>query len=143
MSFVVVRHRAGPAWLHRQAGLRSLQGLDLALLIHTEHEGFVRRIDVQPHTSVSFSTKAGSVDSLKVRTRCGCRPCACQIRWIDAGLSCWAAAIDRRLQCVARGGAACSVASTTCCSRAAASEDGAGGNSEPGQPNDSCRNGVW
>ena len=65
-----------------------------------------------PTTSVSFSTNAGSVDSVKVRTRCGCRPCATQIRWIDAGLRPWVAAIDRKLHCVARGGARCSVLRT-------------------------------
>ena len=49
--------------------------------------------------------------------RCG--PCATQIRWIDAGRRPWVAALDRKLHCVARGGARCSGASTTGCSRAA------------------------
>ena len=49
MPLVVVRHRAGAAWFHRQTGLRSLERLDLTLLVDAEHEGFVRRIHVQPH----------------------------------------------------------------------------------------------
>ena len=35
---VVRRHRAGAPALHRQAGLWSVQGLDLALLINREHD---------------------------------------------------------------------------------------------------------
>ena len=37
------------ARLQRQPRLRSLQGVNLALLINTNHEGLVRRIHVQPH----------------------------------------------------------------------------------------------
>ena len=49
VPLVVVRHRPGPPGSHGQAGLRSLQGLNLALLVHAEHESLLRRIHVQPH----------------------------------------------------------------------------------------------
>ena len=49
MSLVVVGQRPGSARLQRPPRLRSLQGLNLALLINTNHEGLVRRIHVQPH----------------------------------------------------------------------------------------------
>ena len=49
MSLVVVGHRPGSARLQRPPRLRSLQGVNLALLINTNHEGLVRRIHVQPH----------------------------------------------------------------------------------------------
>ena len=48
MPLVVVGHGTAPAWLHRQARLRAVQGLNLALLVHTKHHGFVRRVQVQP-----------------------------------------------------------------------------------------------
>ena len=47
VTFVVVGHRAGPAGLHRQAGLGSLQRLDLALFVDTEDQGLVGRVDIQ------------------------------------------------------------------------------------------------
>jgi hypothetical protein len=36
--------------------------------------------------SLSFSPKSGSRDSLNWRTRCGCSPCARQIRWTELTL---------------------------------------------------------
>ena len=48
VSFVVMSHRAGPAGLHRQAGLRPLQRLDLALFVDTEDQGLLGRIHVEP-----------------------------------------------------------------------------------------------
>jgi hypothetical protein len=41
---VVVRHRTGASALHRQAGLGSVQGLDLAFLINREHHRVRRRV---------------------------------------------------------------------------------------------------
>ena len=49
MTFVVVCHRRAAPFLHWQTGLRAVQGLDLTLLIKTEHRGVVRRIQIQPH----------------------------------------------------------------------------------------------
>ena len=48
MTFVVVCHRCAAHLLHRQTGLRTVQGLDLALLVKAKHRGVVRRVEVQP-----------------------------------------------------------------------------------------------
>ena len=48
VPLVVVGHGAGSAGFHRQAGLRSLQRLDLALFVDTEDQGLFGRIHVEP-----------------------------------------------------------------------------------------------
>ena len=48
MSFVVVGHRAGAALLHRQAGLRAVERLDLRLFVDREDDGMGGRIDIKP-----------------------------------------------------------------------------------------------
>jgi hypothetical protein len=40
MTFVVVGHRPGAAFLHRQTGLSAVERLDLALLINGEDDGW-------------------------------------------------------------------------------------------------------
>ena len=96
VSDIVMRHGAGPALLHRQARLGAVERLDLALLVDRQHHGMGRRIRRRgPTTSLSFAAKAGSVDSLKRRTRCGSRPCAAQIRCTERSETPVAAAIDR------------------------------------------------
>ena len=62
-----------------------------------------------PTTSVSFCSKRGSLDSLKVLTRCGFNPRDDQIRWTVAFDTPARSAIVRQLQCVAPGGFSCSV----------------------------------
>ncbi len=47
VPLVVMGHRATASLLHRQARLSALEGLDLALLIHTEDDGLVRGIEIQ------------------------------------------------------------------------------------------------
>ena len=47
MPLVVVGHRTGAAFLHRQAGLRTIQSLNLALFVDTEHQGVFRGIQVE------------------------------------------------------------------------------------------------
>ena len=47
VPFVVVGHRARPAGLHRQPGLRPPQRLDLALFVDTEDQGLFGRIHVK------------------------------------------------------------------------------------------------
>ncbi|OPY93069.1 MAG: hypothetical protein A4E73_00486 [Syntrophaceae bacterium PtaU1.Bin231] len=54
--------------------------------------------------SRTFSIKSGSVESLKVSQRWGCKAKARQMRLIALWLSPEAAAIERVLQCVASGG---------------------------------------
>jgi len=49
VAFVVVGHGAGAPELHWQARLGAVERLDLALLVATEHERLVGRIEVQAH----------------------------------------------------------------------------------------------
>ncbi len=49
VALVVMGHRAQPAFLHRQAGLGAVQRLDLGLLVHTEHQRLIGRVQVQPN----------------------------------------------------------------------------------------------
>ena len=44
---IVVGHRPGAARLHRQAGLGTIEGLDLAFLIDREHQAVRRRVDIK------------------------------------------------------------------------------------------------
>src|SRR6266498_3716000 len=45
------------AGAHRQQGLRAVKRLDLALLVHTEHQRTIRRIEVQPDDVAHFLDK--------------------------------------------------------------------------------------
>ena len=47
MALVVVRHGARSALFHRQPWLGTVERLDLALLVDAEHQGFVRRAEVE------------------------------------------------------------------------------------------------
>ncbi len=77
---VVVGHGAGPALLDRQPRLGPVQRLDLGFFVDREHEAVRRRIEIEADHVAQLGANAGSVDSLKRRTRCGWRPCAAQIR---------------------------------------------------------------
>lgn len=70
---VIVTVPLGLAGPQRQYGAGAGRRLDLRRLIHTHDEGAMRRFGVGPIASRSLSMKAGSVDSLKLSTRCGCR----------------------------------------------------------------------
>ena len=54
--------------------------------------------------SSTFAAKAGSVERLKVRRRCGCRRCFCQMRWIVRSDRPIALAIARPVQWVVSPG---------------------------------------
>ena len=69
VAFVVVGHRSGAAWLHRQTRLGTVERLDLALLIDRENDGMGWRIDIEERDNLS--TNCGSVESLNCFTRCG------------------------------------------------------------------------
>jgi len=77
---IVVRALLGMARADRQQRLRSVQGLHLRLLFHSQHYGAVRRIPVEAYRSRTLSTKSGSVESLMVWVRWGWSPTARQIR---------------------------------------------------------------
>ena len=50
MPLVVMGHGPAAPFLHGQAGLGTLEGLDLALLVHTQHHSLVGRIEVRGPT---------------------------------------------------------------------------------------------
>ena len=54
---IIVRHRPSASPLHRQAGLGSVQGLDLAFFINREHHRMRWRVDVKPDHIAQFGGK--------------------------------------------------------------------------------------
>ena len=60
MALVVVGHRAGSAFLHRQAGLGAVERLDLRLFVDREDDGMGGRIDIKPDNIAQL------VDELRV-----------------------------------------------------------------------------
>jgi hypothetical protein len=83
---MIVRHGSTTPFLPRQPGLRTIQGLDLTLLIHRNHHRSGGRMQVQGFT------------------KCGFRPCARQIRPMVEGLTSVNGAKVRVLQWVAATG---------------------------------------
>ena len=75
--------------------------------------------------SRTFSTKSGSVESLNVSVRWGCRQKARQIRCTVAADTPEARAIERVLQCVASCGRLSNVVVTTCVIRSSSIRRGA------------------
>src|SRR5215472_999666 len=110
---VIVGHGSGPAALDRQAGwVRSSAWIcDFSSTDSTRLWAGGSRY--RPTTSRSLAANAGSCDSLKRRTRCGCRPCAAQMRCTERSEIPLAAAIARPVQCVASPGGSARVSSTT------------------------------
>lgn len=49
VAHVVVGHALHVSQAHGQDGLRAVQGLNLALFVHTQHHGFVRWVEIEPH----------------------------------------------------------------------------------------------
>lgn len=47
IALVVVRHGSGASLLHRQAWVRAIERLDLALLVDAQHQRLVGRIEVE------------------------------------------------------------------------------------------------
>ena len=60
ITFVIMGHRPGAAFLQRQAGLRSVERLNLALLVHGQDDGVRGRIDIESDDIAQF------VDELRV-----------------------------------------------------------------------------
>lgn len=86
MPRVVVAAALDLTGQHRQQGLGAVECLDLGLLSSTQsistRSGGLR---YSPTMSRTFSTNSGSVESLKVSLRCGCRLKARQMRWMVEG----------------------------------------------------------
>ena len=104
MPFVIVRAPLDLSRPHRQHRLCTIQRLNLGFLVHTEDDCLVGGFMYSPTMSRTFSISNGSVDSLNVSLRCGCRPNARQIRCIVVRPSPLAFAIPRLLQCVSPRG---------------------------------------
>jgi hypothetical protein len=98
MSHVVVGHGPGPALLQGQIWLGAIQGLDLRLLIDAEDDGVGRRIDIESGDARTLAAKLGSLDSLKVRMRCGAKPWTRQMRCSEVRLTRATLAITRPVQ---------------------------------------------
>ena len=90
---------------HRQDRLCTVERLDLALLVDAEHQRAVRRREMQA-LSRTLSTKCGSLESLNVSERCGCKPKAPQMRQIVVCERPLSSAIERNDQWVASAGVA-------------------------------------
>lgn len=70
--------RADMADAQWQTWLRALQSLNLALFIAAEHQCFNRWRQVKTDDAPEFFFELGSLDSLKVRVRCGLMSSAAQ-----------------------------------------------------------------
>src|SRR5712692_4598255 len=66
MPFVVMRHRSATPFLHRQAGLGSIQCLNLTLLVHANDQRFIGRIQIQAHNVSQFLHKLRIARQLKL-----------------------------------------------------------------------------
>src|SRR5262249_18953492 len=98
MPFIVVGHSSAAALVQGQAGLRAVQGLNLAFLIHAQNYSMFGRMEIKPTMASSFSANCGSLLTLKVLARCGFSPWVCQMRRTVDSLTPAAAAMVRVLQ---------------------------------------------
>jgi len=57
-ALVIMGHRAGAAFLHRQSRLRAVEGLDLRFLVEREHDSVRRRIDIKADDIGEFFDEA-------------------------------------------------------------------------------------
>jgi hypothetical protein len=95
--------------MNRQALLRAVQGLNLGLLVATEHQRVFRWGQVHTDHIRNFSANCRSFDSLKVFTKFSLRPFAEHTRCTVALLTPTALAIVPVLQCAAPFGFSCVV----------------------------------
>ena len=65
VSLVIVRQRAGAALLERQSRLRTVERLDLALLVDAQDQGFVRRVEVEADNVLHFLAELRIVGQLE------------------------------------------------------------------------------
>src|SRR6202043_1429463 len=66
VPLVVMGHGSSAAFLERQAGLRSVERLDLALFVDAEHDGVRRRIDIEPDNVAQLVDELGVFGQLKL-----------------------------------------------------------------------------
>ena len=113
VPLVVVGHGSGAAFLERQAGLGSVERLDLALFVDAEHDGVRRGISIEPNDVAQLLDEGWVIGQLNCRTRCGWSRCARQMRCTELTLTPAAPAIAEPVQCVASCGGASMVSATT------------------------------
>src|SRR5271156_1350288 len=65
VALVVVGHGGAASFLHRQTGLGAIEGLDLALLVETEHDGVGWRIDIETDDLLELLGEFGIVGELE------------------------------------------------------------------------------
>ena len=117
VALIIVRLTCGQARTQGKDRLRSVQRLDLTLLVHAQNQRLFWRVHIQPHDVATFRANWGSLLNLNDSTRCGCSLCFSQMRCTVVGLTFCAAAIVRTLHWVASFGGSSWVASTMAASR--------------------------
>ncbi len=68
VALVLSRLTQGNPWHHRTYGLGAIKGLYLGLLINTEDDGRLWRVQVDPSNVLTFSVNSGSFDTVKLST---------------------------------------------------------------------------
>jgi hypothetical protein len=66
IALVIMSHRSRPALLHRQAGLGSVERLDLALLVDGKDNSVRRRIDLEPDRVAQFVDERRVIGELEL-----------------------------------------------------------------------------
>jgi hypothetical protein len=79
VPLVIVRHGSATPFLQGQAGLGAVQSLNLAFLIHAEHNGLIGRVEIEADDVRQLFEKLRIArDSLNVLLRCGLMLWLCQ-----------------------------------------------------------------
>src|SRR4051795_12343898 len=94
--------------LRGQARLSPVKCLDLALLVDREHDGVCRRINIEADNVAQLGSEVRVIREL----RCGCKPCARQMRCTELTLIAAASAMAPAVQCVVSPGASPCVSAT-------------------------------
>ena len=140
---IIMRPGLDVADAERQAGLTTLECLALRFLVATQHQSLLRRIEIEPDHVPEFRLETLSLESLKVRERCGLMSLAAHTRWTLAFEMPVARAIVRQLHrpSVAGGVTAISTTMHTTWLRKDAlrprpghRQDGQGGRSKTAEP---------
>lgn len=59
IALVVMSHGFSPPALHRQPWLGAVKGLNLALLVHAQDKGMIRRVEIQPYDILELVNEPG------------------------------------------------------------------------------------
>ena len=113
VAFVIVGHGSGASLLHRQAGLGTIQRLDLALLVDREHDGVLGRIDVEPDNVTQLSHEVRVVRQLELPDLVRLKAMGAPDRRTALALMPQVLAIIGPVQWVASPGGSCWVSATT------------------------------